>query len=181
MGYVSLSLAKCVGPNGRVIAFEPVPRNVELLRANIESNKLRNIQVLDAAASDVSGEAVIRIAGNLATASLTWHRDDPAATEIRVKTVSIDPLVDAGEFGKPTFVKIDVEGAEGQVLQGMTRTIAAARPVLFVECSDTGREIAWRLLREIGYRCQSAITREWVDDFEGYRHSDFLWLPPAQR
>jgi FkbM family methyltransferase len=180
IGYVSLSLSKQVGPTGRVIAFEPVPRNVELLRMNIENNKLGNVQVLDAAASDGSGDAVIRIAGNLATASLTWHRDDPSATEIRIKTVAIDPLVNAGELGEPTFVKIDVEGAEGQVLQGMQRTIAGARPVLFVECSDTGRETAWHLLRDLGYRCQSAITREWIDDFDRYRHSDFLWLPPAQ-
>jgi tRNA G46 methylase TrmB len=65
MGYVSLSLAKRVGPSGNVIAFEPVPRNVELLRMNIENNQLLNVRVFDVAASDRLGEAVIRISGNL--------------------------------------------------------------------------------------------------------------------
>ena len=181
IGYVSLSLAKRVGPRGRVIAFEPVPRNIDLLRTNIENNKLTNIQVLDVAASDRSGEAVIRIAENFSTASMTWHRNDPSAIELVIKTVAIDELIEAGDLCEPKFVKIDVEGAEGQVLQGMRRTVAAAKPVLFVECSDAGRETAWHLLCELGYRCQSAITRKWVNAFEQYRHSDFLWLPsPGQ-
>ena len=75
------------------------------------------------------------------------------------------------------IVKIDVEGAEGSVLLGMRRTLADAKPVLFVECSDAGRETAWNLLQDLGYRCQSAITRRWVNTFAEYRHSDFLWLP----
>jgi FkbM family methyltransferase len=176
-GYVSLSLAKRVGSEGRVIAFEPLPRNIEAFRQNMELNGINNVRLLEFAASDRTGEAVIRIAGNLSTASLVWHRNDPTTTEVGVRTVSIDELVEAGELGYPKFVKIDVEGAEGSVLQGMRRTVAAARPVLFVECSEAGREKAWHLLRDLGYRCQSAITREWVNAFGEYRHSDFLWLP----
>jgi FkbM family methyltransferase len=179
IGYVSLSLAKRVGPKGRVIAFEPVPRNVELLRKCIEVNGLKNIQLWEIAASDRCGEAVIRMDRNPATASIVWYANNPSATEIVIKTAAIDDLVEAGDLGYPRFVKIDVEGAEGSVLQGMRRTIAAAQPVLFVECSDAGRKKAWDLLRGLGYRCQSAITRKWATAFEDYRHSDFLWLPAA--
>ena len=180
IGYVSLSLAKKVGPRGSVIAFEPVPRNIDLLRKNIEINQLKNIKLLECAASDRTGESVIRMAENPSTASMVWHRDNPAATEIVVKTAAIDELVEARELGYPKFVKIDVEGAEGFVLMGMHRTIAASRPVLFVECSEAGRKIAWDMLCELGYRCQSAIRRRWVDAFDEYRHSDFLWLPPSR-
>jgi len=177
LGYVSLALAKRVGPEGRVFAFEPVPQSVDLLRRNVAVNQLKNIQVFDCAVSDQSGAAVIRVAQNLATASMVWHRNDSSVKEFVVRTVAIDDLVAAGELGSPKFVKIDVEGAEGQVLQGMRRTITSAKPVLFVECSEAGRDIAWDLLRELGYRCQSPITRRWVTAFEDYRHSDFLWLP----
>jgi FkbM family methyltransferase len=177
IGYVSLSLARRVGPKGSVIAFEPVPGNIDLLRNNIEVNRLKNIKLLEFAASDGSGEAVIRMAENPSTASMVWHRDNPSATEFVIRTVAIDELVEAGDLGCPRFVKIDVEGAEGSVLMGMRRTIAASQPVLFVECSEAGRKIAWEMLRELGYRCQSAITRRWVDAFDEYRHSDFLWLP----
>jgi FkbM family methyltransferase len=177
IGYVSLSLAKRVGPTGSVIAFEPVPRNIDLLRDNIEVNRLNNITLLRLAASDRCGQAVIRMAENPSTASMVWHRDNPSATDIVIRTVAIDDLIEAGELGYPRFVKIDVEGAEGSVLLGMGRTLAAAQPILFVECSEAGRETAWEMLRALGYRCQSAITRRWIDDFDEYRHSDFLWLP----
>jgi Methyltransferase FkbM domain len=77
--------------------------------------------------------------------------------------VAIDSLVEARELPEPRFVKIDVEGAEGLALLGMRRTIAAARPVLFIECSDAGRETTWQLLNELDYRCQSAITGRWIE------------------
>ncbi len=177
MGYVSLSLAKRVGPRGRVVAFEPVPQSVDLLRSNIADNRLGNVQVFDAAASDRAGETIIRVAKNLATASLYWHKHDQSARELVIRTVAIDELVDAGKIPRPKFVKIDVEGAEALVLQGMRRTLAAARPVLFIECSDVGRETAWQTLSELGYRCQTAIAREPVKDVEQYRDIEFLWLP----
>ena len=177
MGYVSLSLAKRVGPSGNVIAFEPVPRNVELLRMNIENNQLLNVRVFDVAASDRLGEAVIRISGNLSTASLIWHKNDPSSIELKIQTVTIDDLVEADGLPKPKFVKIDVEGAEGFALLGMSRTLATAKPVVFLECSEAGRETSWRLLSKLGYRCKAAISGKWVNAFEDYRHSDFLWLP----
>jgi FkbM family methyltransferase len=177
MGYVSLSLAKQVGRRGSVFAFEPVPQNVDLLRKNIEVNRLGNIRLLDVAASDKPGSAVIRIAGNPSMASMIWHKNDPSATRINVRTVAIDELVEAGDVGDPSFVKIDVEGAEGSVVQGMRRTIAASQPVLFMECSDAGRATTWGVLRELGYQCRSVMPDKRVESFEEYRHANFLWLP----
>ncbi len=177
IGYVSLSLAKSVGPSGRVIAFEPIPKNADDFRENIKINHITNVRLLEFAASDQSGEAVVRIADNLATASLVWHRKNPSATQLTIKTVQIDQLVEAGELSYPRFVKIDVEGAEGNVLMGMRQTVAAAMPVLFIESSEAGRKTTWPLLRQLGYQCQSAFTRKPVDALEEYRHSDFLWLP----
>jgi len=181
IGYISLSLAKRVGPKGRVLAFEPLPGNAKLLRQAIAANRLANVEVFEAAASDKRGEAVLRVADNPSMASLVWHRGDPVAAQHIVKTVAIDELVQSGQIAPPKFVKIDVEGAEGQVLLGMLHTIATARPVIFVECSDAGRETVWRLLSELHYRCQSAITGKGIASFEDYRHSDFLWLPGPER
>jgi FkbM family methyltransferase len=180
LGYVSLSLAKRVGTHGRVISFEPLPQNIAAFRRNIEINHLRNVQLLELAASDHKGEAVIRLLENPATASLVWHGDSPHATECKVQTISIDDLVDAGEIPSPKFVKIDVEGAEGAVLQGTQRTLSAAKPVLFIECSEAGRERSWQLLKDLGYVCELAINRGRIKSFDEYRHNDFLWLPPKK-
>jgi FkbM family methyltransferase len=177
IGYVSLSLAKRVGPRGRVIAFEPFPPTIAAFSKNIEINSLGNVQLFEFAATDQAGSATIRLLENPATASLVWHQDNPAASEVIIRSVTIDSLVDAGDLPQPKFVKIDVEGSEAEVLHGMRRTIAGARPILFIECSALGREKSWKLLTELRYRCQSAITREPVETFAEYRHSDFLWLP----
>ena len=176
LGYVALSLSKRVGPSGKVAAFEPVPQNLRLLRENIESNQLANIEVFDVAASDKGGEAIIRIPENLSMASLIWHTENRACINHPTRTIAIDDLVQAGSLASPTFVKIDVEGAEALVLRGMRRTIVSAQPVLYIECSDSGREETWRLLSDCGYECRSAVTNERVLSFDAYRHSDFLWI-----
>jgi FkbM family methyltransferase len=177
LGYVALSLAKQVGPSGKVAAFEPVPQNLRLLRENIEENQLTNIEVFDVAVSDEEGEALIRIPESLSMASLIWHTENSTCIQHATRTIAIDDLVQTGRLAFPTFVKIDVEGAEALVVRGMRRTIVSAKPVLFIECSDSGREETWRFLSDCGYECRSAVTSERVDSFEAYRHSDFLWIP----
>jgi FkbM family methyltransferase len=179
IGYVSLSLAKRVGPSGQVFAFEPVPRNIEAVRRNIELNHLDNIKLLEFAASDQRGEATIRIADNSSMASMVWHQENASADKITIQTVEVDALIDDGQLGVPTFVKIDVEGAEGKVLTGMRRTVTKCKPVIFLECSDAGRETTWPLLCGFGYQCFVANSLQPVTSFEAYRHNDFLWLPPA--
>lgn len=179
MGFVSLSLSRQVGASGMVVAFEPVPENVRLLRANVEANRILNVKIFDYAASDRCGEAVIKITNNLATASMVWHSHDSSAMSITAKTTTIDHLVRCGDLCEPKFVKIDVEGAEGLVLTGMRETIAAAQPIIFLECSDIGRQTSWKLLHQNGYRCFRATSLCEVTSFDNYRHADFLWLPTA--
>lgn len=177
IGYVSMMLASQVGPAGRVFAFEPIVETFDMLRKNIVLNKINNVTLLNVAAAASSSLTVMRTIENLSMSSLVWHQNDARAVQVCIRTVAIDDLIESGELPPPKFVKIDVEGAEGLVLQGMVRTIACARPVIFLECSDIGRQTSWSLLCGLQYRCQSITTREWVDAFDEYRHSDFLWLP----
>jgi FkbM family methyltransferase len=177
IGYVSLSLSNQVGPLGIVYAFEPVAESLALLKKSIAINHLSNVRALGYAASRDRGRAVIRVGENLATASLVWHVGECSIVEQDVETIAVDALVESGELRTPRFVKIDVEGAEGLVLEGMYKTIDSARPYIFLECSDAGRHTSWQLLSGLHYRCQSAVTGEPVTTFNEYRHSDFLWLP----
>jgi len=181
VGYVSLSLAKRVGPQGQVFAFEPIPQTFDWLEKNVKLNQLDNITTLMVAASDRPGETTIRIPESLSMSSLVWHRNDPSAIELPIKTVVIDELVKTGSVPPPQFVKIDVEGAEGLVVEGMRGTIADCKPILFLECSEIGRATTWPLLSELGYRCHAAATRTPVKAFEQYRNADFLWLPSHSR
>lgn len=177
LGYVTLLLARTVGPQGRVVSFEAIPETAEILKHNVALNRIDNVQVLNYAACDITGEVVFRIPESSGMASMAWHRHDTGVREVVVAAVQLDQQVSSGALPAPQFVKIDVEGAEALVLAGMKATIQSARPVIFLECSDKGRELSWELLRGLGYSCASAVSRMPIHSFEKYRHDDFVWQP----
>jgi FkbM family methyltransferase len=181
IGYVTLSLSMRVGRAGRVSAFEPLPENYELLEKTVALNRLTNVQLFPLAASDSAGTTEIRTTGTNSMASLVWHRDDPCATIQTIRTETIDSLWDAGEVGDPSFVKIDVEGAEAFVVRGMRKLLERSRPIVFIESSELGRHTTWEIFNSLGYECESAISGTKIRDFGQYRHSDFLWVPPEKR
>lgn len=177
IGYVSLMLARQVGPAGQVVAFEPIRDAFDVLRRNVFLNGMNHVKLLNTAAAATCGESIMRTVQNLSMSSMVWHRNDDSAVEVFIKTVAIDDLIISGEIVAAKFVKIDVEGAEGLVLEGMSRMVASAQPVIFLECSEIGRRTTWELLHDLGYHCQSPTTDKVVHDFEEYRHADFVWLP----
>jgi FkbM family methyltransferase len=178
IGYVTLSLAKWVGPHGCVFAFEPVPQNVEFLWRTLEANRLTTVKLLEAAASNASGDAV-KHDRKLIDSQPGMAPQESRGQGTHHQDCRHRPIGRSRWNSTTLLLKIDVEGAEGLVLQGMRNTILAPKPVLFIECSEIGRQISWDLRRESGHRCQSAITRQWIDAFDDYLHSYFLWLPPG--
>ena len=110
-------------------------------------------------------------------ASYYWHKEAIDVDRIQLKAISLDQI-DSLKGRKIGFVKIDVEGADGDVLQGMREILDSSRPLIFIECSDIGRQATWALLSERGYRCFfSRSPAQAVTSFDHYRHNDFLWLP----
>ena len=173
IGFLTLIAARLAGPEGRVIAFEPVPANARLIRRNVALNGLQNVSVREEAAAAQDGEAVLVLAEHIGGATLlSAGVPDDARGRIRVKTRSIDTLVDRGEIPAPAVVKIDVEGAERDVLLGMGQVLARHRPVLLIEL-DGRREAevehkaaqCGAILEAAGYRLASlppSYKTEWV-------------------
>ena len=120
IGVVSLIAAR-LHPDLRVHAFEPMPENLEHLRANIQLNDLADrVTAHDVALSDCQGQATFHLdqeAGG-GTSTLVSRND---ATSQRSITVRTDTLanVAAAINATPSVVKIDVEGAEWEVIRGM--------------------------------------------------------------
>ena len=131
IGYVSVLSALLAGPSGRVVDFEPEPRNHAVLSANVASNDLRQVTVVQAACADRIGQHELSI-----NASETgWHRLTPAGdTSSRGKRVLVDlTTVDAVLGEAPVdVVKIDVEGHEGAVVEGMLQTVAGSPGVTVI-------------------------------------------------
>ncbi len=131
VGYYTLLASGKVGPAGRVIAFEPLPGNLRLLRRHLQLNDAHNVTVIDAAVGDADGTAhfaphVCNSMGSLSDSG-----------SIAVDIVSLDTLVDSGRVPIPSVMKIDVEGAELRVLRGAARLIERARPIILLATHGT--------------------------------------------
>jgi FkbM family methyltransferase len=133
-----------------VVAFEPNPKHAAFLR-----RALPGVTVIQAAVSDRPGEAVLHIPQQAAFSGMASLEagvlDDMATADVTVKLVSVD----AQDFPKVGFMKIDVEGHELTALQGAARTIERDLPNLLVEAEDFRRPDAvdsvWQFLKGRGY------------------------------
>lgn len=108
---------------GRVVAFEPEPANAARLEANADRNGL-DVDVRRIALSDADGTAHLERAGTAPGAGEHALADGASDRTIEVAQRTGDGLVEAGAVPVPTVVKIDVEGAELKVLEGLAETLA---------------------------------------------------------
>ena len=141
IGYVTLLLSKWVGLEGKVVSFEPVPQTFELLSHNIRRLRLKNVTAINVGLSSESGTVRMRIPsdkdgfGNYYEASIVdAHRDQETGVGTTVDVGRLDsflPIISP----QLTFIKVDVEGHELEVLQGSERILHSVKPALLVEIS----------------------------------------------
>lgn len=112
-----------VTTEGATVAFEPYPPNVELVQQNLDLNGL-SAKVFNYALSDDSGNMSLSVPSTDTPGwgESTIHQKDTETMEIEVRT--LDELVEKELLPSPNVVKIDVEGAESLVLEGMTQTLS---------------------------------------------------------
>jgi len=147
VGYFSLLAAVLVGAKGKVFAFEPFPRNVAFLRKHIALNGLKNIQVIEAAVSNHSGEAAFKLGMSDSMGHLGESGD------INVRLVCLDEWLATGKLVPPDFIKIDVEGAEYEVVSGAQQLLSQYRPILFLDTHQREAHHATiALLENLGYQ-----------------------------
>ncbi len=132
VGWFTLIGAHEVGPEGQVLAYEPMPSRFELLRENVELNGFENVSCFPVALSDKDGEAYI---GGPGMMRLTEKR-----TDTPIKTARLDSHLRRLGLRRVDVVKIDVEGAELRVLHGMRRTIENS-PGIKIVCEIHGRQM----------------------------------------
>lgn len=124
-GDFALLGSRLVGPQGHVLAFEPHPENCQWVRKSIAKNAYQNIDLFQMALSDVNGKAQLYI--GLKSGFHTLVPGQPYRTEgfIEVETRRLDDFLEEIHFTRPIgAIKIDVEGADMQVLRGAQKTIS---------------------------------------------------------
>jgi FkbM family methyltransferase len=176
LGFFSLVAARLVGPEGRVYAFEPAPDNAEAIRRNAELNLVGNIVVIPRAVSSRRGTARLQIVDDQSWSRLEEFGGHPDTERVlEVETVTIDELVGDGELLPPALVKVDVEGAELAVLEGMRRTIEEHRPAIVCELHGTNEGFAGAMA-EHAYRMVNLEGPAAVERDRDTKHA--LGLPP---
>ena len=136
VGIFSVVLGSAVGKTGHVAAIEPVSENVARLKKNLEKNDLDNVSAIPLALGAVDGRMVLHMASDAAYHSLgPVEKAFRADGEIFVAVRRLDDVWT--EMGCPvvSFAKIDVEGAEGDVLRGAVALLKACCPVLLIEAN----------------------------------------------
>jgi len=153
-GFYSMLASVLVGARGRVCAFEPLPRNVRLLSEHLRINQLANVQVIEAAVSDVDGETYF----DDSPGNAMGHLSDVGT--LRVQTITIDHWVAQNLLPIPHCLKIDVEGAELLVLAGARLTIEKHQPKIFLATHGAAQhEGCCEFLRSLRYRLESIDGR----------------------
>jgi FkbM family methyltransferase len=125
LGYFSLVAAARVGTSGRVYAFEPEPRNYELLVANVRLNRFEDrVTCCEAGLSDQAGQAQLYLSDN----NFGDHQLQPDAPGRPAVGVTLEQGSEwfAGRESQLDFVKVDVQGAEHTVIKGLLPLLQAS-------------------------------------------------------
>jgi len=125
IGYFTLLFSKWVGQNGKIFSFEPEPENFTILQKNIIANQCRNVLSYQQAISDSSNSEFLYLSqtnpGDHRITSFYAYEHDEHRSKIKIDTTSLDSFFQSNS--KINLIKMDIEGAEGLALKGMTNLI----------------------------------------------------------
>lgn len=162
LGYFSAIMArKAARP---VHCFEPLAANRARLERQAALNSDAPLSILPYALGSEAGECEFLVMPDSSMGKLaqsTFQSGRAAAERLHVPLRTMDDLVATGEVPAPSFIKIDTEGAEFQVLSGGRRVLQMARPRIVLEfhgCDDDPRLL--ELLAELNYECRVVETGE---------------------
>lgn len=171
-GCITIPVAQA-RPQVRVIAFEPQTSLARCLAISAKLNRLNNVEVFTHALGDHQGTVDLYVPAHGVCASLIAGEANSRAVPCPMTT--IDAEIDAGRLPCPNVIKIDVEGAELQVLSGGVRLIRNHSPIIIFESKQhSGR---------FGYGERDLLT--WLAEQADYAFfrlsaSDLLACPPSR-
>jgi len=124
VGYFTLLFSVLVGNKGKVVAFEPNKKNLEILKRHLKINRCKNVIVVDKAVSDKTGITFFD------TGDGSWTGKISLTGEYEVEVVKLDDFISKNLI--PSVIKIDVEGEELNVLRGAKNLLEKYKPTIFL-------------------------------------------------
>ncbi len=168
-GFLSLLAAVCVGPQGMVCSFEPLPENAERINELMRINRITQQKTLQMAVAERAGRAQFFVSAGSSGRAGGVTGEAPGYTpslirqdrrgEIEVEVTTIDDF--AASHPPPDLVKMDIEGAEVMALAGSRRLLAERPPrvwLIEVHSDSLDREVR-AILGRCGYAIDSPRER----------------------
>ena len=141
VGRYTCHMARCVGPSGRVLAFEPVAVSFALLTANMQAAGAGNVSLFNVALSSTAGIVGMTVPSYEDSPMNNYYRAHLAAGgDQQVLSIPLDAVPVPGRL---RLVKIDAEGHDVQVLMGMAAHLHRDRPTVIVEGWPGGDAAHW--------------------------------------
>jgi len=148
VGKYAVAVAKAVGEEGLVVAVEPYPENFKMLQRSVKLNHFRNVVAVNLAAWSRSCMLKFYVGSSPSQFSVNETNND----SVDVQAKRIDELLICDlKLRRVDWIKIDVEKAELEVLQGLEETLSRFKPKLIVELWSKNMERVKDLLKRYGY------------------------------
>jgi FkbM family methyltransferase len=168
IGQHTVVAARLVGPQGKVIAFEPQSRARSMVVRNVKLNGLANVEVVPLALGQKKSSARIYSINRDNDGQATLQPGDTSCESEEVSIDTLDTFFSDRDI-TDCVLKLDVEGGEMDVLLGGQEFLARHRPrAIFVECIDehlqrfrTSRNTLRRWLRDQGYEVRALRHGRW--------------------
>ena len=168
IGYYVQLESSLIGKTGKIIAIEPSPENFEYLQRNIKRQGNENISAYNFAAGDTEGHLNFLIYENASNSGMIIPDGEKSKWPgeiIKVPVRIIDNFIDELEIGKIDFLRMDVEGYEFHIFEGLKKTLEQSKPIIQIEVhrsimgNDTTKK--WfEMLKNMGYEVKYYIPRE---------------------
>lgn len=168
VGHHALHAARAAWPDGRVFAFDPQPYNADRICRNALQNGLTNVVTVCAAAGDKNGFVQLPTQSDRDRSRLSLHERGPGdqSTRVEVAMRRLDGFMDDNAIFAIKLLKVDVEGFELEVLQGLGSRIANCQNIVLEMLSATGslrnRQVS-ALLRDAGFTLRDVSGASWQD------------------
>ncbi|OGG33301.1 hypothetical protein A3G68_06830, partial [Candidatus Gottesmanbacteria bacterium RIFCSPLOWO2_12_FULL_42_10] len=164
LGGFTFYTAKKVGKAGKVIAFEPDPRNFEVLKKSVDNSKLENIILINKALGNTVKKVELESANHFS--SVVIKTSKRLTFEIQQTTLDQE-LKNFGIFDID-FIKINIEGAEVDALKGATKTLLNTKHIV-ISCHIINgintADIVESMLKKCGFRVEVLKRRKVLVDF----------------
>lgn len=162
IGWYTLVASQCVGKFGKVISFEPNPFCIDKLRDNVTINDFTNVIIEQIALSDKNKKVSFWIGDDMGGSLVkqnTQRLTKGKVKRILVRAQTLDSYVISYGIKRISLIKIDVEGAELEVLRGAKNILQKQTPYLIVEVIEeslkafgANREMLFDFVRRFGYK-----------------------------